>query len=105
MFFITWNWSAFARLTGNVAAGQNDVMKLEDAAKYLGVHPDTVRRKAIEEGKIAYSKLGEGVRAPVRFLKKDLDKYLQECRVPTVNVLTSLFKIPNKTKCFMIVPD
>ena len=56
----------------------------DEAAEYLGVHPDTLYRWAVEEGKIAYSRLGDGGRAPIRFVTRDLDDYLSRTRVPTV---------------------
>lgn len=67
--------------------GKNDVqgpLTREDAAAYLGVHPDTLYRWAVEEGRIAYSRLGDGSRAPIRFLRKDLDEYLAKNRIGTV---------------------
>ena len=59
-------------------------MTRDEAAEYLGVHPDTLYRWAVEEGKIAYSRLGDGGRAPIRFVTRDLDDYLSRTRVPTV---------------------
>lgn len=56
----------------------------DEAAEYLGIHPDTLYRWAVEEGKIAYSRLGDGGRAPIRFTKRDLDDYLNRMRIPTI---------------------
>ena len=56
----------------------------EEAADYLGVHKDTLYRWAVEEGRIAYSRLGDGGRAPIRFAKKDLDDFLLRQRIGTV---------------------
>ncbi len=56
----------------------------EEGAGYLNIHPDTLYRWAVEEGKIAYSRLGDGGRAPLRFLKKDLDDFLTRSRIYTV---------------------
>jgi len=52
----------------------------EEAAAYLGVHPDTLYRWA-RENRIAYVRMGEGEKAPMRFTLEDLDRYLQECRI------------------------
>ncbi len=54
-----------------------------EAASYLGINPDTLCKWA-RAGKIAYCRLGEGQRAPMRFTKKDLDHYLSRVRIPTV---------------------
>ena len=56
----------------------------EEAAGYLGIHPDTLYRWAVEEGKLAYARLGDGGRSPIRFVKRDLDEFLSRMRVPTV---------------------
>ena len=56
----------------------------EEAADYLGVHKDTLYRWAVQEGRIAYSRLGDGARAPIRFNKKDLDDFLLRQRIGTV---------------------
>jgi len=56
----------------------------DEAAAYLGIHPDTLYRWAVEEGKIAYSRLSDGGRAPMRFIKRDLDDFLSRTRIPTV---------------------
>ncbi len=55
----------------------------EQAAEYLSIHPDTLYRWAVE-GRVAYSRLGDGERAPMRFLKEDLDEYARNQRIPTV---------------------
>jgi excisionase family DNA binding protein len=59
-------------------------MTRAEAAEYLQIHPDTLYRWSVEEGKIAYCRLGEGARASLRFLKKDLDQFLSKQRIPTV---------------------
>lgn len=46
----------------------------EAAAKFLDVHPDTLYRWA-KEGQIAYSKLGDGERADMRFRLEDLQHF------------------------------
>jgi excisionase family DNA binding protein len=56
----------------------------EQAAEYLGIHPDTLYRWAVEHGKIACSRLGDGRRAPIRFLKRDLDDFIARARIATV---------------------
>ena len=33
---------------------------------------------------MAYSRLGDGERAPMRFLKEDLDEFARNQRIPTV---------------------
>jgi len=58
-------------------------MNRTEAAEYLGIHPDTLWRLA-RENRISYSRLGDGERAPLRFRKKDLDEYLDACRIPAV---------------------
>ena len=55
----------------------------EQAAEYLSIHPDTLYRWAVE-GRVAYSRLGDGERAPLRFLKEDLDEFARGQRIPTV---------------------
>lgn len=57
----------------------------DQAAAYLGVHPDTLYRWAVEEGRIAYSRLGDGSRAPIRFLRKDLDDFISKHRIGSVD--------------------
>lgn len=59
-------------------------MDRETAAEYLGIHPDTLYRWAVEEGRIAYSRFGEGKRAALRFTRRDLDAFVSASRVPTV---------------------
>jgi len=61
----------------------------EAAAEYLGIHKDTLYRWAVVEGRIAYSRLGDGVRAPIRFARKDLDDFLRRVRIPTVEEMKS----------------
>jgi excisionase family DNA binding protein len=56
----------------------------EEAAEYLGIHKDTLYRWAVEEGRISYCRLGEGSRASLRFLRKNLDDFLSSQRIPTV---------------------
>ena len=55
----------------------------EEGAEYLQVHSDTLYRWA-REGEIAYSRLGEGQKAPMRFWKKDLDAFMSKKRIPSV---------------------
>lgn len=62
-------------------------MDIEEAAAYLKVHPRTVRRWSVEEGRIAYSRLGDGERACLRFRREDLDDYIARYQVPTVEAL------------------
>ena len=55
----------------------------EQAAEYLGVHPDTLYRWA-RENRIAYIRMGEGEKAPMRFMRDDLDEYLRGCKIEAV---------------------
>lgn len=63
----------------------NRPLTREEAAEYLGIHKDTLYRWAVEEGRIAYSRLGEGSRTSIRFMRKDLDDFLEHQRIGTVN--------------------
>ena len=51
----------------------------DEAAKFLGVHPDTLFRWA-KEGQITFSKLGDGERADMRFKLEDLQQFAFERR-------------------------
>jgi len=42
---------------------------------------DTLYRWAVEEGRIAYSRLGEGSRASIRFNHEDLDDFVRQQRI------------------------
>ena len=59
-------------------------MRRDEAAAYLKVHPDTLYRWSVMEGRIAYSRLGDGGRAALRFLRADLDDFMKTHRVATV---------------------
>jgi excisionase family DNA binding protein len=72
------------RRSENVASHSRPLTR-EEAADYLGVHKDTLYRWAIEEGRIAYSRLGEGGRSPIRFTRKDLDDFLEHQRIGTLD--------------------
>ena len=74
----------YAHLTPANDAHPNRPLTREEAADYLGVHKDTLYRWAVEEGRIAYSRLGDGGRAPIRFAKRDLDDFLLRQRISTV---------------------
>ena len=63
----------------------NRPLTREEAAEYLGIHKDTLYRWAVEEGRIAYSRLGEGSRASIRFTRSALDDFLEHQRIGTVN--------------------
>ena len=54
--------------------GQGEWMRTPEAAKYLGVHIETVRRWA-REGTIPAAKLGN--RGGFRFKREDLDRFLE----------------------------
>ncbi len=60
----------------------------DEAAQYLGINPDTLCKWA-RQGRIAYCRLGEGARAPMRFRKKDLDAFLSASRIPTVEEVSN----------------
>ena len=59
----------------------NRPLTREEAAEYLGIHKDTLYRWAVEEGRIAYSRLGEGSRASIRFNHEDLDDFVRQQRI------------------------
>jgi excisionase family DNA binding protein len=73
--------------SGPTEIDANRPLSREEAADYLGVHKDTLYRWAVEEGRIAYSRLGNGGRAPLRFSRKDLDHFISSQRIPTVQEL------------------
>ena len=52
----------------------------EEAAEYLKVHPDTLYRWA-RQNRITYSRFGNGGRAAMRFLKKDLDVFVEQSKI------------------------
>ena len=62
----------------------NRPLARDEAAAYLGVHKDTLYRWAVEEGRIAYSRLGEGGRAALRFSKQDLDDFVSRQRISSL---------------------
>ncbi len=43
------------------------LLSVEEAARYLDVHPDTIRRH-IRSGNIDYLKIGKSIKIPRRFL-------------------------------------
>jgi excisionase family DNA binding protein len=53
---------------------QTDWMRTPEAAKYLGVHIETMRRWA-REGAVPAAKLGN--RGGFRFRREDLDRFLE----------------------------
>ena len=54
-----------------------------EAAAYLNVRPATLYDWA-RENRVAYSRLGDGPRAAMRFLRADLDDFLRANRIPVV---------------------
>jgi excisionase family DNA binding protein len=72
------------RLEANARYQSNAPMTREQAAALLQIHPDTLYRLA-KEGVIAYIPLNDGQRAPMRFLKEDLDAHLRRMRVHTTS--------------------
>ena len=79
----------YAHLTPANDAHPNRPLTREEAADYLGVHKDTLYRWAVEEGRIAYSRLGDGSRAPIRFTQKDLDEFINVMRITSVRALNA----------------
>lgn len=58
-------------------------MTREEVAAFLECHADTVYRWA-KEGHLAYSKLGDGEKAPMRFKLADVQEFaFQRRRIPT----------------------
>lgn len=62
----------------------DEPMTRDEAASFLKMHPDTLYKLA-RMNKVAYSRKGEGLRASMVFLKKDLDDYLERTRIPAVD--------------------
>ena len=60
---------------------QSEWIRTPDAAKYLGVHIETMRRWA-REGAIPSAKLGN--RGGFRFKRDDLDRFLERRRAEGV---------------------
>ena len=59
-------------------------MTRDEAAEYLQVNSDTLYRWSVKEGRIAYSRLGGGGRAALRYRREDLDDFMKRSRIPTV---------------------
>jgi len=70
--------------TGGGAVSCDRPLTREEAAEYLGVYVDTVYDWAVRDGKIPYSRLNDGKRAPIRFMLKDLEDFVKRARVDTV---------------------
>jgi excisionase family DNA binding protein len=62
---------------------QSEWIRTPEAAKYLGVHIETVRRWA-REGEIPAAKLGN--RGGLRFRREDLDKFLEKRRAEGIDL-------------------
>jgi excisionase family DNA binding protein len=58
-------------------SGNGEWLRTPEAARYLGVHIETIRRWA-REGAIPAAKLGN--RGGFRFKREDLDRFLEERR-------------------------
>jgi len=58
-------------------------MRTPEAAKYLGVHIETIRRWA-REGAIPAAKLGN--RGGFRFKREDLDRFLERRRAEGIDL-------------------
>ena len=63
----------FNALRGRPVADGSDVMKLPEAAAYVGCHPDTLKKLA-KEGKAPSFRLGTGW----RFSRKALDEWIEK---------------------------
>lgn len=59
-------------------------MTRDEAAAYLQVNADTLYRWSVREGRITYSRLGDGGRAALRYRREDLDDFIRKSRIPTV---------------------
>ena len=62
-------------------------LTLKEAAEYLRLNKDTLARWA-RDGRLSYSRLGDGERAPLRFLRRDLDRFNDSWRIPAVAEVT-----------------
>lgn len=58
-----------------------EVMREKEAAKYLGLTPNTLRQYRVRGTGPAYSKTG----SVITYAKADLDFYLQQAKVKTYN--------------------
>ena len=63
---------------------ENGVLTRPEAAEYVRLSLRAFDDRAAE-GSIAFHRLGDGPKAPVRFRKIDLDSFLDRCRVGTVD--------------------
>jgi len=60
----------------------NTTLNTKEASTYLSIAAYTLARwRALGQGP-PYLKIGEGKQGAVRYLKEDLDKWLEERRVP-----------------------
>ncbi len=71
-----------SRLGGNDAS-----MTRAEAAAYLKCHPKTLYNWAVRDGRIPYSQPGD--RGGLRFLRGDLDGFLEACRVGDTSSLSA----------------
>jgi excisionase family DNA binding protein len=62
---------------------QSEWIRTPEAAQYLGVHIETVRRWA-RQGEIPAAKLGN--RGGFRFRREDLDKFLERRRAEGIDL-------------------
>ncbi len=58
--------------------GQDRLLRVDYAARLLGVQPITVRRR-IRAGELASVRLVSGPKAPVRVATSDLAAYVEHC--------------------------
>ena len=66
---------------------ESKVMRTREAARYIGVSPWKLRN-LVHEGRVAYLSDGDSTSA-LRFLIKDLDNYLDRCRIPAAPDLST----------------
>lgn len=59
---------------------QNELLTPAEAAKLLRVTTDTLEAWRAKRQGPAWVKLGSGIRAPVRYSRADLERYIEEMR-------------------------
>ena len=63
---------------------ENGVLTRPEAAEYVKLSLRTLDDR-VAEGLIAFHRLGGSPKSPIRFRKRDLDSFLDNCRVPAMN--------------------
>jgi len=54
-----------------------DVLTLKEAARYLNIHPEVLRKKVVA-GEVPGQKIGTGRRSPWRFMMRELENWLSK---------------------------